>query len=59
MEWCFATGLKPTEEETLIWNEFMRKRGWNDKATKNLNRTKRESGLSDRDNIRTMFDYTN
>ena len=50
-------GLKPTEEETLIWNEFMRKRGWNDEATKNLNRTKRESGLSDRDDIRTMFDY--
>jgi hypothetical protein len=41
----------------LIWNEFMRKRGWNDEATKNLNRTKRESGLSDRDDIRTMFDY--
>lgn len=41
----------------MIWNEFMRKRGWNDEATKNLNRTKRESGLSDRDDIRTMFDY--
>ena len=41
----------------MIWNEFMRKRGWNDEATKNLNRTKRESGLSDLDDIRTMFDY--
>ena len=39
----------------MIWNEFMRKRGWNDKATETLNRRKRESGLSDRDDIRTMF----
>ena len=57
LEWCFATGRKPTEEETLIGNEFMRKRGWNDEATETLNRRKRESGLSDRDDIRTMFDY--
>ena len=35
----------------------MRKRGWNDEATEILNRRKRESGLWDRDDIRTMFDY--
>ena len=57
LEWCLATGRKPAEEETLIGNEFMRRRGWNDEATETLNRRKRESGLSDRDDIRTMFDY--
>ena len=54
---CFNAGRRPSEDEIYVWNEFMRKRGWNDEATKNLNRTKRESGLSDRDDIRTMFDY--
>ena len=57
LEWCFATGRKPMEEEVLVWNEFMRKRGWNDDATETLDTRKTESGLSDRDDIRTMFDY--
>jgi len=57
LEWSFATGRKPAEDEIVIWNEFMRKRGWNDEATEILNRRKRESGLWDRDDIRTMFDY--
>ena len=37
--------------------QFMHNRGWNDEATETLNRRKRESGLSNRDDIRTMFDY--
>ena len=57
LEWSFATGRKPTEDEIVVWNEFMRKRGWNDEATEILNRRKRESGLWDRDDIRTMFDF--
>ena len=57
LEWSLATGCKPTEAEIVIWNEFMRKRGWNDEGTETLNRRKRESGLWDRDDIRTMFDY--
>ena len=57
LEWSLANGRKPTEDEIFIWNEFMRKRGWNDEATEILNRRKRESGLWDRDDIQTMFDY--
>jgi hypothetical protein len=57
LEWCFTTGRRPTDEEILVWNEFMRKRGWNDEATETLDRRKTESGLSDREDIRTMFDY--
>ena len=56
-EWCFSTGQKPNEEEIYVWNEFMRKRGWNDEGTETLERRKRESGLADRDDIQTMFDY--
>jgi Domain of unknown function (DUF5069) len=57
LEWSFATGRKPTEEEIFVWNEFMRKRGWNDDATELLARRKKESGLADRDDIQTTFDY--
>jgi hypothetical protein len=57
LEWCFATGRKPTEDEIFIWNEFMRKRGWNDDGTESVNRRKKESGLENRDEIQTMFDY--
>jgi gluconokinase len=57
LEWSFTAGRKPTEDEIAIWNEFMRKRGWNDEATEILTRRKRESGLWDRHDIHTMFDY--
>ncbi|HEY5706512.1 MAG TPA: DUF5069 domain-containing protein [Terrimicrobiaceae bacterium] len=57
LEWSFAKGRKPTDDEIVVWNEFMRKRGWNDEATETLSRRKRESGFWDRDDIQTMFDY--
>jgi gluconokinase len=33
LEWVFSQGRKPSAEEIEIWNEFMRKRGWNDEAS--------------------------
>src|SRR5205085_841292 len=30
LQWCFSQGRKPIAEEIEIWNDFMRKRGWND-----------------------------
>jgi gluconokinase len=30
LEWCFATGRRPTESEIHVWNEYMIKRGWRD-----------------------------
>jgi Domain of unknown function (DUF5069) len=57
LEWSFATGRRPGEEEIYIWNEFMRKRGWNDEATETLEGRKKESGFQGRDDIETMFDY--
>jgi hypothetical protein len=57
LAWCFSNGQKPNDEQIYVWNEFMRKRGWNDEGTEILERRKRESGLASRDDIQTMFDY--
>ncbi len=57
LEWCFAQGRKPNAEEFEIWNEFMRKRGWNDEATSILHRRLKEGNFEDRTDIQTMFDY--
>jgi gluconokinase len=57
LEWAFAQGRKPSTEEIEVWNDFMRKRGWNDESTPRLEVRKRESGFSDRADIQTFFDY--
>ena len=57
LEWCFAKGRKPTEDEIYVWNEFMRKRGWNDEISETLTRRKKEAGMAERSEIRTMFDF--
>ncbi len=57
LDWCYTNGRKPAEDEVHIWNEFMRKVGWNDDVTETLERRKRESGFADRDDIQTMFDF--
>jgi len=57
LEWAFSQGRKPSEEEIEIWNDFMRKRGWNDEAAERLALRKRESGFPERDDIQTFFDY--
>jgi gluconokinase len=56
LEWAFQHGRKPSEEEIEIWNEFMRKRGWNDDGTPTLQRRLRE-GNFDRQDVQTFFDY--
>lgn len=57
LEWCFTNGTHPSVDEIQIWNEYMRKRGWNDALTETLTRRKGESGLAARDEIQTMFQY--
>ena len=57
LEWAFGQGRKPSEEEIEVWNEFMRKRGWNDPGTERLQLRKTESGFPDRADIQTFFDY--
>ncbi len=43
LEWCFAQGRRPSEEEIEVWSEYMRKRGWNDDATPRLHIASRKS----------------
>ncbi|HEX3444353.1 MAG TPA: DUF5069 domain-containing protein [Chthoniobacterales bacterium] len=56
LEWAYETGRRPTQEEIIIWNLFMAKRGWRDKAAASLNRWKTELGFRDRNDIQTFFD---
>ena len=57
LRWCFEHGRRPNEEEIYIWNEFMRKCGWNDDISPTLMRRKKEAGMAGRSEIRTMFEF--
>ena len=60
LAWCFSSGACPNEEQILVWNSFMLKRGWRDEddgATQKLESSKASSGLANRTDIVTFFDY--
>jgi gluconokinase len=57
LDWCFTVGRKPSPEEIFVWNEFMRKRGWNDDVSEMLVRRKKEAGMAGRSEIETMFAF--
>lgn len=57
LQWCHATGRELSEGDVFIWNEFLRKSGWNDGNSEALARRKKESGLEGRDEIQTMLEY--
>jgi Domain of unknown function (DUF5069) len=57
VEWAFQQGRRPTDFEAMAWNEFMRKRGWNDEGSERLKMRKAESGFPGREDVQTFFDY--
>jgi hypothetical protein len=57
LQWCFSVGRKPSEDDIYIWNEFMRKRGWNDEVSDMVTRRKAEAGMSNRAEIQTSFQF--
>jgi gluconokinase len=59
LEWCYTQGLRLNEMHLHVWNTFARKRGWRDDdgGSEFLAKFKASSGLSDRDDIQTVFDY--
>lgn len=60
LNWCFEVGGGVSEEQILVWNKFMLKRGWldeDDGSTQELEEYKKSSGLSHREDIVTFFDY--
>jgi hypothetical protein len=56
LEWCFARGRRPSDEDISMWNAFLRKRGWRDEASEELAESKREAGFGDRADIQTWMD---
>src|SRR5260370_30151378 len=56
LEWCFARGRRPSDEEISIWNAFLRKRGWRDDASEELAESKKEAGFGDCADIQTWMD---
>jgi gluconokinase len=57
LDWCFAQGFRPSDEQIEVWSSFMSKRGWNDEVAAKLAERVAESGFQDRDDILVMFDY--
>ena len=60
LAWCFECGNRPSAEQILVWNKFMMKRGWRDEddgSTQELQKHKASSGLAQRGDILTFFDY--
>src|SRR3954465_9188353 len=57
LDWCFSNGRKLTDEEILIYNSFMSKRGWHDDETDVfIPETIKEYGLKDNGQLLTDFD---
>ena len=56
-DWCFSHGRRPADQEIEMYNEYMRKLGWRDQLSNRIQQRKKESGLGDRDDIQTSFDY--
>ncbi|MDO8544891.1 MAG: DUF5069 domain-containing protein [Opitutaceae bacterium] len=56
LEWCFERGRRPNADEIEIWNEFMRKRGWCDSGSAELEEAKRKAGLGSSPEIQTWFE---
>jgi len=57
LQWCFSVGRRPSASDLYVWNEFMRKRGWNDEVSEMVTRRKAEAGMSDRGDIETSFQF--
>jgi gluconokinase len=56
LDWAFAHGRRPSEDEIELWNAFMTKRGWRDAGTQRLNERLAEIGLSP-GTVQTMFEF--
>ena len=57
LEWCYTHGRRPNDEEVLIWNSFMEKRGWRDDDCQLLQNEKESIGMGGREEIKTLFDF--
>jgi len=56
LEWCFAEGRRPTDEEIQNWNGFIAKLGWRDDTSQRFAAAKQSLGLGDRADVNTWLD---
>lgn len=56
LAWAQQTGRPLSDEDVVVWNAFLSKRGWNDEATPILEKYKAATGLTGRADVITMFD---
>ncbi len=56
LEWCFQGRKRPNQEQILVWNAFIAKRGWRDDGAPGLIAEKASSGFADRDDVQTYVD---
>ena len=57
LDWCFSRGRQLTDEEILIYNSFMSKRGWRDDETDDyIPEMIKKYGLPDDGSALTDFD---
>lgn len=56
LDWAYAHGKKPTDDEIEVWNAFMTKRGWRDSGTQRLTERLAEIGLPP-NTVQTMFEF--
>ena len=57
LDWCFDHGRALTEEEVLIYNSFMSKRGWHDdESDEFIPEMIKQYGLKDNGSLLTDFD---
>lgn len=54
---CFGMGRRPSDSEINMWNEFMRKRGWNDELSETLESQKKKGAMLSRSEIQTVFQF--
>ena len=57
LDWARETGVTRPDYEKTWWIAFMKTVGFRDRLSEKLEERKAESGLADRDDILTMFDY--
>ena len=56
LDWAFANGRKPNDEEIEIWNAYLSKRCWRDRYTDRLYTRMEEVGMPI-GSVYTMFDF--
>ena len=56
LAWAYENGRRPTAEDIEVWNTFMIKRGWRDRATERLHFRLNEIGLAP-GTVETIFEF--